>query len=112
MLMIQKLEVNQMAYCPKCGNVTGSRDVFCKSCGERLSRNMGSTRGQIVHGSSTPCPQCNGKGVEKCPKCGGKGEIKAWREINPEAWWWETCEKCDGEGTIPCRNNCRNGLIG
>ena len=101
-----------MAYCPKCGNVTGNRDVFCKSCGQRLNNNALPTSGSSVRGSSTRCPQCNGKGVEKCPKCGGKGEIKAWREINPEAWWWETCEKCNGEGTIPCRNNCRNGLIG
>lgn len=58
------------------------------------------------------CRKCEGKGVEECPDCNGKGKI----EIQPVVelgfpHHWEKCDRCHGEGTIPCRNKCDRGWI-
>ena len=57
------------------------------------------------------CRQCGGRGVEDCPECKGSGKTKAWRPINPDAWWYEKCGNCGGSGKIKCRNGCDHGWI-
>lgn len=85
-----------MAYCPKCGNVTGSRDTFCKSCGQRL--NNGAQPAQGPRSNNVPhaqCPTCHGAKVIRCERCDGYGKL-----MGP--MFMETCSVCHGTGKMRC----------
>jgi DnaJ-class molecular chaperone len=58
------------------------------------------------------CRNCNGSGVEDCLNCKGTGTVKVKQIINLELEpQLETCPRCDGDGTVPCRKNCDHGWI-
>ncbi len=61
---------------------------------------------------ATRCQNCRGTGVEDCPNCKGTGIVEVKQIINlelePEL---ETCQRCNGDGTIPCRKNYDHGWI-
>jgi hypothetical protein len=97
---------NEMAYCPRCGQLVRWRDVFCSNCGARLDdleRGRG-VREVRDRGHWEECPKCHGTFRIPCERCDAKGVILGNWELEP-------CPICNKTKIQECNYGCTHGQI-
>jgi molecular chaperone DnaJ len=86
--MEKTIDVPRTEACGKCsgtGAKPGTSPQICPTCGGagQVTRAHSTPLGQMI--SSSPCPQCRGRGqiiTDPCDACGGSGRVNRYRKIN------------------------------